>query len=202
MHYRQRQRAIVGLLRQQPLVTVRELTQRLAASEATVRRDIARLAAHGALKRVHGGAEALLDAPTTLRGQPFNITQTLHVREKRAIGQAAATLCQKGDALTINGGSTTYMMAEFLAPEHLHILTNALPIAQYLIEHTHNRVMLPGGEIFREQNIILSPFETDSMNNFHAAKVFIGAQSVGPRGFMETDSILIRAEQKLMGQGD
>ena len=206
MHLRERQRAIIGLLNRRPLVTVHELTAWLQASEATVRRDIARLAADGLLRRVHGGAEKAPGkadaAPQTLRGRPLNVNQTRRVAEKRAIGRAAAGLCAEGDSLIVNGGSTTYAVAEFLPARGLHILTNALPLADYLIAHTANRVLMPGGEIFREQNIILSPFETDSMNGFHAARVFIGAQSVGPRGFMETDSILVRAEQQFMQQGE
>ena len=62
--------------------------------------------------------------------------------------------------------------------------------------------MVSGGAIYREQNIILSPFENDVTRNFYARRMFMGAQGVGPLGLMEADPLLIRAEEKLMGQAD
>ena len=64
------------------------------------------------------------------------------------------------------------------------------------------RVSVPGGAIFREQNIILSPFEDDGLSRYHAAKLFMGAAAVGPRGLMQADVVLIQAEQKLMQRAD
>jgi DeoR family ulaG and ulaABCDEF operon transcriptional repressor len=62
--------------------------------------------------------------------------------------------------------------------------------------------MLSGGTIYREQNIILSPFDNDVTRNFYAKRMFMGAQGVGPLGLMEADPLLIQAEQKLIGQAE
>ena len=62
--------------------------------------------------------------------------------------------------------------------------------------------MLSGGVIYREQNIILSPFDNDVTRNFYATRMFMGAQGLGPLGLMEADPLLIQAEQKLIGQAD
>lgn len=198
MHRSSRHHEILNLLQKQPVVTVSELTDRLGASKATVRRDIGYLAERELLRRVHGGAERLSDHPDVLHGKPLNISQSLHIAEKKAIGREAANLCRSGDSLNINGGSTTAMMARFLPTMDLHILTNALPIADYLIGQTRNRVSIPGGEVFREQNIVLSPFEEDATDKFRADLVFLGAQSIGPSGLMESDFILIQAVRNLM----
>jgi DeoR family ulaG and ulaABCDEF operon transcriptional repressor len=64
------------------------------------------------------------------------------------------------------------------------------------------RVSVPGGAIFREQNIILSPFEDDGINRYHASKLFMGAAAVGAKGLMQADVVLIQAEQKLMDKVD
>jgi DeoR family ulaG and ulaABCDEF operon transcriptional repressor len=63
-------------------------------------------------------------------------------------------------------------------------------------------VMLSGGTIYREQNIILSPFDNDVTRNFYARRMFMGAQGLGPLGLMEGDPLLIQAEQKLIDQAD
>ncbi len=62
--------------------------------------------------------------------------------------------------------------------------------------------MLSGGTIYREQNIILSPFDNDVSRNFYARSMFMGAQGLGPLGLMEADPLLIQAEQKLIDQAD
>ena len=55
--------------------------------------------------------------------------------------------------------------------------------------------MLPGGVIYREQNIILSPFDNDVTRNFYAKRMFMGAQGLGPLGLMEADPLLIQADR-------
>ena len=61
---------------------------------------------------------------------------------------------------------------------------------------------VPGGAIFREQSIILSPFDEDGLARYHASKLFMGAAAVGERGLMQADVVLIQAEQKLMDRAD
>lgn len=190
------------LLQREHMVTVRRLADELDASEASIRRDVNQLAAQGLLKRVHGGAESLGEEAPTLHGQPFSVTQTINVEQKRAIGQTAARLCRDGDSIILNGGSTTFRMAEFLTSHRLQVLTNALPIAEHLLRFSANRVLLAGGEVFREQNIVLSPFENDGLEHFYADKLFMGTQCVSALGVMETDSILARAEQRLIRQAE
>jgi DeoR/GlpR family transcriptional regulator of sugar metabolism len=62
------------------------------------------------------------------------------------------------------------------------------------------RVYLPAGVLFREQNILLSPFEDDGSSHYKASKMFIGAAGVGPLGMMQTDVILLQAERRLMAR--
>lgn len=202
MHQRERHRAILRQLQEQHVVTVRNLARRLAASEASIRRDITELARQGALKRIHGGAEAVEHQPPPLHGRPFSVSQTINVAAKRAIGRAAAALCHERESIIINGGSTTFMMAHYLEDRQLQVLTNSLPIAEQLLQTPGNRLLLPGGEVFREQSIILNPFDTDGSEHFYAMRLFTGAQSVSARGIMETDSILVTAENRLMKQAD
>ncbi len=204
MHERERRQIILHRLAERGLVTVRELTEAMDASEATVRRDIVRLAELGLLRKVHGGAESLDEGPAhhPLAGQPFQVSRTMNVEKKRAIARQAVELCREGESIIINGGSTTYMMTEFLIDRRLQILTNSFAIAEQLLARSQNRIILPGGEIYREQNIILSPFGNDITQNHYAAKMFMGAQALGPMGVMEVDPLLIQAEQKLINQAE
>lgn len=203
MHEKERHRIILSAVQEKPVVTVQELVEMTSSSEATIRRDIAALHVQKRLRRVRGGAEAINPPQIVgLAGRPFRVNETLHAAQKRAIAREAVELCQDGEPIIINGGTTTFQMVHFLANRRMQILTNSFVIAEHLLKHSKNTVVLPGGTIYREQNIILSPFDNDVTRNFYARRMFMGAQGLGPLGLMESDPLLIQAEQKLIDQAD
>ena len=203
MHEKDRHRVICSAVQDRSLVTVGDLCALTGASEATVRRDINTLDKQKRLRRVRGGAEALQSAPFVgLAGRPFSINETINIAAKQAIAAAAVELCNDGEPIIINGGTTTFQMVHPLASRRMQVFTNSFPIADHLLKNTQNTVMLSGGIVYREQNIVLSPFENDVTRNFYARRMFMGAQGIGPLGLMEMDPLLIQAEEKLIGQAD
>jgi DeoR family ulaG and ulaABCDEF operon transcriptional repressor len=213
MHATERERLILAALIPTGFVTYRDLESRLDASPATIRRDLARLESAGQIVRVHGGAQAAegadgpADAPRDgrglrLTGTPFDLAITRNVPAKRAIGRAAAALCQPGEAVMIDGGTTTFQMCPHLAGRDLQVLTNSLHIVDALLAQPGTRILVPSGTVFREQNIILAPAGEDSMPRFHAPRLFMGAAAVGPRGVMQQDVILVAAERRLLTRAD
>jgi DeoR family transcriptional regulator, ulaG and ulaABCDEF operon transcriptional repressor len=203
MHERERWQLIVTLVRKRGVVSARELMQSTGASSATLRRDLVRLEEMGQLRRVHGGVEAVEAPPQHhLATRAFGISQTLNARSKRAVAKAAVDLCEDGESIVINAGSTTWFMVEFLRTRRLEILTNSFPIAQELIATSQNRIALPGGEIYREQGIVLSPFDDDAIQQFAASKMFMSCYSITPMGIIEGDPLIARAEAKLLSRVD
>lgn len=203
MHEKERHRIILSAVSDRPVATVAELCALTEVSEATIRRDIATLHVQKKLRRVRGGAEAI-NPPhfTGLAGRPFSVNETLRIAQKQAIARTAVNLCEEGEPIIINGGTTTFQMVHPLASRRCQIFTNSFPIAEHLLKHSKNTITLSGGAIYREQNIILSPFDNDVTRNFWAKRMFMGAQGLGPIGLMEADPLLIQAEQKLINQAD
>jgi len=204
MHSAERDRVILNLLEEQRFVSFRELSRRLSASAATLRRDLERLQEAGKLKRVRGGAQ--LDSNEVsgfhLQGVPFNENVNRNRAAKEAIGKAAAQLCRAGEAVIIDGGSTTLQMCPHLEPLRLQVLTNSLHIVSALLQQPNTGVSIPGGVVFREQNIVLDPFAEASTRTFHASRMFIGAAAVARFGLMQSDIILVQAERKLLNLAD
>ena len=93
-------------------------------------------------------------------------------------------------------------MAYALNSLRLQVLTNSFAIADHLLRHTTCTVFVPAGAIYREQSIILSPFEDDGTMHFRARRMFMGAQGLSRLGIMETDALTIQSEQRLMRQAD
>jgi DeoR family ulaG and ulaABCDEF operon transcriptional repressor len=195
----ERHRLILKLVIERSVVTVQELVDILDASEATVRRDINALADMGDLRRIRGGAEALTPRHEAhLVGVPYALNLGLCTPQKRAIAKAAAALIADGESILINGGTTTYAMADFLAAKSLDVLTNSLTIVTQLMAGGHHRIALPGGTIYREQNIVLSPYENDAIQHFWGRKLFTGCYGLNRFGLMEADPLIVQAELKLL----
>src|SRR5476651_2359188 len=197
------------MLKEHVLVRIADVCRATGASEASVRRDFARLAELGAATRVHGGLEALpgaqqpasADAPA-LATRSFEVSKTLNVAAKRAIAKSAVALCSDGEAIIINGGTTTFEMGEYLRERRLKVLTNSYPLAETLIHDSRCRVALPGGEVYREQKLIVSPFEEDAIQHYSASRMFMSAISIGPLGVIEGDPLIARAETKLLKRAE
>ena len=204
---KQRHQLILDILAEQQFASVHVLSSQLGASEATIRRDITKMAASGQLNKIRGGAEAISEetggaSRAHVEGSIFYADKEIHATNKRLIAERAVELCDDEEAIIINGGSSTYMMGEFLANRQMSVLTNSFVLAQYLSENSTNQVTVPGGEIYRKQGIILSAFENDTIQNYHGSKMFMGTPGISSQGVTESDPLLIRAEQKLRNQSD
>ncbi len=211
MHAAERERLILDYLDRKGFVSFQDLEQRVAASPATLRRDLERLTNAGLITRVRGGAkraEGAKSAPSQgtarsgLDGVPFHENIHRNRPQKEAIGRAAAKLCNAGEAIMIDGGSTTLQMCQHLADLSMQVLTNSLHIVNALLLQPGTRVLVPAGQVFREQNIVLSAAGDDGMPRFHSPKLFMGAAAVGAAGLMQADIILVGAERRLMERAD
>jgi DeoR family ulaG and ulaABCDEF operon transcriptional repressor len=203
MHESERHRLILSAIQDRPVATVADLVALTGSSEATIRRDIATLHVQKKLRRVRGGAESVSPPQFVgINARPFSVDEQVRIAEKRAIARAAVALCDDGEAIIINGGTTTFQMVHPLTARRCQVFTNSFPIAEHLLKHSKNTVMLPAGAIYREQNIILSPFTDDGSTHFYARRMFMGCRGLGALGLMEGDPMLVQAEQKLIGQAD
>ncbi len=209
MHAAEREKMILDSLGERGFVSFRDLEARVAASPATIRRDLDRLEEAGLIARIRGGAKRVGPAGSTgptidegLSGIPFHENIGRNRAAKEAIGRAAARLCVAGEGVMIDGGSTTLQMCPHLDGLGLQVLTNSLHIVSALLPQPTTRILVPAGQVFREQNIVLSAAGDDGMPRFHAPKLFLGAASMGPAGLMQADVILVAAERRLIDRAD
>lgn len=206
MHSAEREKKILETLEQRGFISFQDLEKHLSASAATIRRDLQRLDEAGLLSRIRGGIKPAghrsATPGRTLSGVPFHDNIHRNRPQKEAIGRAAAQLCNRGEGVMIDGGSTTLQMCAHLAGLNLQVLTNSLHIVNALLLQAGTRVLVPGGQAFPEQNIILSAAGDDGMPRFHAPRLFLGAAALGPAGLMQADFILVTAERRFIERAD
>src|SRR4051812_48877658 len=99
----QRRALIADEVRRRGAVRVSELTERLAVSDMTIRRDLDLLASAGVLEKVHGGATALGLRSTDEPG--FEAKSHRQLDEKEAIAQRAVSLVSPGQAIALTAGA-------------------------------------------------------------------------------------------------
>jgi DeoR family ulaG and ulaABCDEF operon transcriptional repressor len=199
----ERHRLIAKLVEERSVASIADLVETLGASAATVRRDINAMAEKGQIRRIRGGAESLTPRHEAhLVGMPFALSQAIYAGQKRAIARAAAELIKDGESIIINGGTTTFALVEFLTDRSLDILTNSIPIVTKLLATSKHRVLLPGGTVYREQNIVLSPYDNDAIEHFWGSKLLTGCHGLNRFGMMETDPLVVQAETKLLKRAD
>ena len=184
----------------------------MSDSKALARAKLVPLAEVGTVTRMPGipqlalapqRAAAYEDVPPPAApGAASNENGDRNVRAKELIGREAAKLCSLKEAVMIDGGSTTRQMCPHLAGLNLQVLTNSLLIVNALLPQRGTRVLVPGGQVFPEQNIILSAAVDDDMPRFHAPKLFMGAAAIGPDGLVQADFILVAAKRRLIDRAE
>src|SRR5437764_12728774 len=142
----QRHKLIIEEVRRLGAVRVSDLTDLLAVSEMTVRRDLDALAADGLLEKVHGGAR--LPGRLSADEPGFEAKSHRQLREKEAIAREAARLVAPGQSIGVTAGTTTWRLAHHLAriPE-LTVVTNSIQVANVFHRdaRTDRTVVLTGG---------------------------------------------------------
>lgn len=207
---RQRQAMILERVRQNGAVRVADLTEELAVSDMTIRRDLEHLAGQGLIEKVHGGATALAEHSTDEPG--FAVKSFRQQPEKEAIAALAARLVAPGTAIGITGGTTTAALARHLSKiPRLTVVTNSLPVADTL--HASARsdvtVVLTGG-VRTPSDALVGPVALATIRSLHLDLLFMGVHGMDPHsGFTspnlmeaETNAAFITASRRLVVVAD
>ena len=160
-----------GILDQDRVVRVEELTEQLGVSSATIRRDLGELEKLGEVRRVYGGAVSIggrLDEPV------FDDKTSVAAAEKRRIAEAAAEYVKPNDTIYLDGGSTVLELARLLKDRtNISIVTNSLRAAVELAGRGP-RLILVGGELRRLAQTTVGPLTRFMIQELHVDKAFMG----------------------------
>lgn len=142
MHAQVRDGLILDALVTEQRVEIGDLTALLGVSEMTVRRDLARLEATGAVRRVHGGATR---AQSGSYEPPFALRARRRQEAKRAIARAVVAGIEDGQTVVLDAGTSGLAVAEFLAGRVATVCPLSLRAAGVLVGSPTIRLLMPGG---------------------------------------------------------
>jgi DeoR/GlpR family transcriptional regulator of sugar metabolism len=143
----QRHQEILRLLRQEGILSVRNLTAYMNVSHMTVRRDITALEASGQVTSVHGGVRlAEWNSQEPPRELEFRAQPGLP-REK-AIAELAAQSIEDDMVVFLDAGTTCQAVVPFLAArQHLTVVTNDFYIVTSLFDYPNIETIHTGGAV-------------------------------------------------------
>ncbi|TWT42889.1 DeoR/GlpR family DNA-binding transcription regulator [Botrimarina hoheduenensis] len=175
---KQRQSLILDGLDRDGEVTVAGLAKRLAVTDETIRRDLAKLAERGRLVRTHGGAVR----PTATDEPPFAQRQSSHASEKHRIGRAAAQLVSAGEVIAIDASTTGLEVArqlpEFPKDCPVTVVSNGLDAVRWLADRTDVKVVCTGGEFDAAGACFVGPLAEASLRQFAFQKAFVSCAAL------------------------
>ena len=179
------------------------LAAELNVSSSTVRRDLEALEQKGLVQRTHGGVIWLGDKSSSgPAGRPYAFDQRMGYQQsvKRAIARAAKSLVQPGQTVLIDGGTTTFYLAQELLGQPLQLVTNSLPIANLFLNDEHVELILTGGLMYPRYGVLLGPTAENTLLTIHTKTLFLSVAGVYQGGLYNQNLLLVQSERRMMQQ--
>ena len=200
-----RRRKIVDLVEGRGSVAVRELSEELGVSEATIRRDLRELGDSGAVTRTHGGVvnntSAFVDLPNEER-------MLVRSAEKKRIGRAAIDLLGGDEVVFLDAGTTALAVAEHahLKPDCRYV-TTCLRIASRLRDQRIPNFYMIGGAYIGVNDSFGGTLATSAIRALSFDVSFLccsaidlerRAISLGDEGYSQVQTEVVKATRRNM----
>ena len=176
----ERAQAILAEVRRSGFASITALSETLAVSDMTIRRDVRRLAKDGELRLVHGGVSL---RHGTLRTDTFAGRADQEADAKRLIAEAAVKLLAPTTSIAIDSGTTCAAVASALPRDFRGtVITHSVPVLHEMLTHPQTIVLGLGGELLPESQVLIGPRTTAAALELSVDVYFLGANSVDARG--------------------
>lgn len=175
-----REHLILRMLDERGSVASSDLASSFGVNQATIRRDLKRLADQGMLSLVHGGARRAPGRGPLVHEVDLATKQVTNLDAKEVIASKAASLILPGATVALNSGSTIEMLAARIPPSATGctFVTLSLGVATMLAERPDSRLLLAGGMYRSRSQAFVGDFAVEVLQNLRADIAFLGATAV------------------------
>ncbi len=175
----ERRNRILELLQVSRTITVQALCDALAASEATIRRDLTILESEGRLERTHGGAILSFQTRPNIE-ESFQEKESRYGAQKRAIALKAFGYLKENDSIVLDAGTTTFELARLIGQSTLHItvITNSTILAGELAGNPNLELIALGGKVRLHTQATVGSIAIETLQRFNINKAFIAVNGI------------------------
>jgi DeoR/GlpR family transcriptional regulator of sugar metabolism len=190
-----RRNRVVELIRQRGFASLPALAEALEVSESTVRRDLDFLEESGVAQPTHGGVFYTGPSPKLAH---FDQRQALNWDKKRQIAAAASRLIDDNDTILLDGGSTTYELAQLLVGRPLQVVTNSLPVANLFTSSDNADLVFVGGYVHAKTGVSLGPYANQMLASLNVRRAVLSVAGINERGCYNSNLLLVETERAMM----
>jgi DeoR/GlpR family transcriptional regulator of sugar metabolism len=191
----ERRQRVLDLLSEKGVIALEDLAREIQVSHSTIRRDLNFWHEQGVVKRTHGGAIYLGDGSSL---PALEDRAGRQIEEKRAIARAAAARIRSGDAILLDGGTTTLEVARLLVGRPLQIVTNSLPIANLFASDRETDLIVLGGYVFPKTGVALGPMTIAAMEDVHVQQAILSCGGITAKGLFNSNLLLVETERRML----
>ncbi len=193
----QRRESVLQIIENKGFASLQQIAEYVEVSESTVRRDLEYLEKIGQIRRTRGGAAYVGESIVTL-DERFHRA----LPEKQAVAKAAADLVQPGEAILLDGGTTTLEVARHLAGKSLQVVTNSLPIANLLANQPQIELIFIGGYLYPKTGVALGPLALAALAQIHVRRLFMSVGGITHSGLFNSNSLLVETERSMLAAAE
>lgn len=193
----QRRNEILQVTENEGFVTIQQLVDRVGTSESTVRRDLEYLERIGQIRRTRGGASYVGESLTALDERSQRAFP-----QKQSVGRAAAALVQPGEAILLDGGTTTLEVARYLAGKSLQVVTNSLPIVNLLANQPQIELIFLGGYVYPKTGVALGALTMAALAEIHVRRLFVSVGGITEKGLFNSNALLVETERLMLAAAE
>ncbi|MCI0381288.1 MAG: DeoR/GlpR family DNA-binding transcription regulator [Gemmataceae bacterium] len=194
----ERRQRVLDLLSEKGFVSLADLAKEVEASDSTLRRDLEFWEQRGVIRRTHGGAVFAPDHSLPALEE----RSQRELEEKKLIAKAAAGRIQDGDAILLDGGTTTLEVARLLVGRKLQIVTNSLPIANLFANSRETDLVILGGFVYPKTGVALGPLTVKMMEEIHVHQTILSVGGITAKGLFNSNLLLVETELGMMRCAD
>lgn len=187
LYLEERRQAILELVQRVGRVSVADLSHQFGVSGVTIRADLQALAERNLVVRTHGGA---VPAAAGISQLALAMRRQQQVAKKGRIGEAGAAMVADGDAIYLDSSSTSLAIAQHLkAHRHVTIVTNALAVAQEMLDAPGVEVVMSGGSLQKETASLIGVDGLAWLDRYNIRTGFFGAHGISdPEGLTDVNA--------------
>jgi DeoR family fructose operon transcriptional repressor len=195
----ERRNRLLELVRVRGFASLPALADELQVSESTIRRDLDYLKESGTAQRTHGGVFYTGPSPKLPH---FDTRQAAQWERKRQIAAMAGKLIEDGDTVLLDGGSTTYELAQVLVGRPLQVVTNSLPVANLFTSSDSADLVLVGGYVHTRTGVSLGPYANHMLAELNVRRAVLSVAGIHDRGYYNSNLLLVETERAMMRAAD
>lgn len=167
---------IINELKDNNVIQVSDIKDKLDVTEMTIRRDLKELEEKGILKRIHGGATRV----DLLSTKEFSHNEKIkkNISEKQEIAQKIASTIEENETIFLGPGSTIELVSDYIEEKSCKLVTNSLYLFNRLRDKNFKNLILIGGSFRANTGAFVGSFATGTVRKLRFKRAFIGVNGI------------------------